>query len=164
MTERRGLILGIVLVVLGAWFLLRQSIELSGPGPILLLVGAILFAVSASLRFHGPLVGACVLLGLGAGFVLRRPLSPWMSHTGAILFGLGCGFLLLVAIDAVMKRRRGPGPLIAGLVLVGLGASSLLFRWVDLSVFRETLDRTWPWLLIAAGAVLVFLSLRKRSA
>jgi CHASE2 domain-containing sensor protein len=128
------------------------------------LVGAILFAVSASLRFHGPFVGACVLLGLGAGFLLRRPLSPWMSHGGAILFGLGCGFLLIVAIDAAVKRRRGPGPLVAGLVLVGLGASSLLFRWVDLSAFRETLDRAWPWLLIAAGVALVFFSLRRRAA
>lgn len=160
MNDRRGLTFGIVLVTLGSWFLLRQNMRFTGPGPILLLIGAILFAISATRGFRGPFVGACVLLGLGSGFLLRRPLAQWLSDSGAILFGLGCGFLLVVAIDAALKRRRGQGPLIAGLVLVGIALSSTLSRFLDLAGLRELLDSFWPWLLIAAGVVLVASSLK----
>jgi predicted Kef-type K+ transport protein len=164
MNERRGLTFGIVLVAIGGWFLLRRSLDLSGPGPILLLVGVILFAVSAANRFEGPLLAGCVLLGLGAGFLLEHRLSPWLSRGGVILLGLGCGFLMVVAVDAAVKRRRGPGALVAGLILTGLALSSALFRWLDLSAFRENFDRAWPWLLVAAGIVLVATSLKKRRA
>jgi len=164
MNDRRGLTFGIVLVALGAFFLLRQSIRLSGPAPILLLIGAILFAISAARRFRGPLLPAGVLLGLGAGFLLREPLSPWLSEGGAIVLGLGCGLLAVVAIDAAVGRRRGPGPLVGGLVLVAVAAGSALSRQLDLSFFRETLDHAWPWLLIAAGVVIVAISLRRKDA
>lgn len=164
MNDRRGLTLGIVLVALGAWFLLRHSLDLSGPGPILLLIGGIFFVISATRGFRGPLVPGCVLLGLGSGFLLRGPLSSWFSDGGAILLGLGCGFLLVVAIDAAVKRRRGIGPLVAGLILVGIAVSSPLSRYLDLTGLRQTLDRAWPWLLIAAGLLLVASSLKHQKS
>lgn len=161
--ERRGLTLGIVLLALGAYFLLRQSLSIRGPAPILLLIGAILFALSAARRFRGPLLPALVLLGLGAGFLLRQPLSPWLTEGGTIVLGIGCGLLAVVAIDSAMGRRRGPGPLVGGLVLVAVAAGTALSRLMDLSMLRETLDRAWPWILIGAGIVLVAASLRKRT-
>ena len=39
MNDRRSLTLGVVIALVGAFFLLRRSVELSGPAPILLLVG-----------------------------------------------------------------------------------------------------------------------------
>jgi hypothetical protein len=162
--ERRGLTLGIVLLALGGYFLLRQSIPFSGPAPILLLIGAILFGLSAARRFRGPLLPAGVLLGLGAGFLLRGPLSPWLTEGGAIVLGLGCGMLGVVAIDAAMGRHRGPGPLVGGLVLVAIAGGTALSRSFDLSGLRDALDRAWPWLLIAAGVVLVAASLRRKTA
>ena len=164
MNDRRGLTFGIVLVTLGSWFLLRQNLRFTGPGPVLLLIGTIFFAISASRGFRGPFVGACVLLGLGSGFLLRGPLAGWLSDSGAILFGLGCGFLLVVAIDAALKRRRGQTPLIAGLVLVGIALSSTLSRFLDLAGLRDLLDRFWPWLLIAAGVALVASSLKRQKS
>jgi hypothetical protein len=161
--ERRGLTLGIVLLALGAYFLVRQRLAISGPGPILLLIGAVLFALSAARRFRGPLLPALVLLGLGAGFLLRRPLSPWLTEGGTIVLGIGCGLLATVAIDSAMGRRRGPGPLVGGLVLVAVAAGTALSRLMDLSMLRETLDHAWPWILIGAGVVLVAASLRKRT-
>ena len=160
MTDRRGLTFGIVLLALGGWFLLRQRMDLSGPGPILLLIGAILFAISASRGFRGPFVGACVLLGLGSGFLMANPLAAWLSDGAALLLGLGCGFLLVVAIDAALKRRRGYGPLVAGLILVGIAVSSTLARFLDLAGLRAIVDRFWPWLLIAAGVALVASALK----
>jgi hypothetical protein len=160
--ERRGTALGIVLLAIGSWFLLRQYVDLSGPGPVLVLIGAILFAVSAANRFSGPIVAACVLLGLGAACLLRRALSPWLSHGSLILLGLGAGFLAVTAIDAATKRRRGTGPLVAGLVLTGLGLLPFASRWIDLTAFRDALDRYWPWLLIVAGIALIASALRKK--
>ena len=161
MRDRRGLTFGIVLLALGTWVLLRQNLGFTGPGPILLLIGCILFAISATRGFRGPFVAACVLLGLGAGFLLRGLPVEWLSDSGAILFGLGCGFLLVVVIDAFLERRRGYGPLIAGVVLIGVALSSTLSRYLDLAGWRQFLDRFWPWLLIAAGIVLVVTSLRR---
>ena len=65
MNDRRGLTFGIILLALGTWFLLRQQLHLSGPGPILLLLGAIFFAISATRGFRGPFAAGCILLGLG---------------------------------------------------------------------------------------------------
>ena len=76
-----------------------------GPGPILLLIGAILFTFSALRGFRGPVVPAGVLLGLGAGFLLRDPLDPWMPRWATILLVLGGGLLLAAGID----RQGGPG-------------------------------------------------------
>jgi len=161
--ERPGLTLGIVLLALGAYFLLRQQLSLTGPAPILLLIGAILLAVSAARRFRGPLLPALVLLGLGAAFLLRRPLSPWLTEGGTIVLGIGCGLLGVVAIDRALGRRRGPGPLVGGLVLVAVAAGTALSRMMDLSMLRETMDHAWPWILIGAGVVLVAASLRRRA-
>jgi hypothetical protein len=162
MNDRRGLTFGIILLALGTWFLLRQNLSFTGPGPILLLIGAILFAISATRAFRGPLVGGCVLLGLGSGFLLRESSVTWLSDSGAILFGLGCGFLLLATIDAVLKRRRGYAPLIAGVVLVGIALSWTLSRYLDRAGLRDLIDHTWPWLLIAAGIVLIATSLKRQ--
>jgi len=161
--ERRGLTLGIVLLALGGYFLLRRSFSITGPAPILLMIGAILFTLSAVRRFRGPLLPALVLLGLGAGFLLRDPLSPWLTESGSIVLGLGAGLLACAAIDASMGRRRGPGPLVGGLVLVAVAAGSALSRLVDLSMLRDSLDHAWPWILIGAGVVIVAASLRKRT-
>jgi len=163
MNDRRGLTFGIVLLALGAYFLLRRSLSITGPAPILLLIGAILFALSAARRFRGPLLPALVLLGLGAGFLLRQPLSPWLTESGTIVLGIGCGLLAVVAIDSAMGRRRGPGPLVGGLVLVAVAAGTALSRFLDLTMLRETLDHAWPWILIGAGIVLVAASLRRRT-
>jgi hypothetical protein len=160
----RGLTFGIVLLALGIWFLLRQSLEFTGPGPILLLIGGILFAISATRDFRGPFFGACILLGLAAGFLMANPLSAWLADGSAILLGLGCGFLLVVVIDAAMKRRRGFGPLVAGLILVGIAISSALARLLDLSGVRALVEQFWPWLLIAAGLALVVSSVARPSA
>jgi FtsH-binding integral membrane protein len=164
MNDRRGLTLGIVLLALGGWFLLRQRMDLSGPGPILLLIGAILFAISATRGFRSPLLGGCVLLGLGSGFLLRESSVTWLTDSGAILFGLGCGFLLMAAIGATLRRRRGYTPLLAGVVLVAIALSSTLSRYLDRAGLRDLLDNTWPWLLIAAGIVLVVTSLKRQKS
>ena len=158
---RRDATAGIVLIVFGVFFLLRERIPLAGPGPILLVIGAALLVVTATRRFRGPLLPGGVCLGLGAGFLLRDPLEPWLPHWGTLLLGLSAGFLLVAAIDASQHRDRGPAPLIAGVILLVIALFSAARRLVDLTVVARALDTAWPWLLVALGVALVLTSLKR---
>lgn len=161
--DRRGLNLGIALTAIGVYFLLRRELHLRGPGPVLLLIGTILFGVAALRGFRGPVVPAGVLLGLGAGFLLRDPFEPWMPHWATLLLFLGGGLLLAAAVD----RRDGPehrrSTLVPGVVLVAIAAATALSENLH---FPETLLevawRLWPWALLAAGVLLVVQGLRGR--
>lgn len=161
---RRDAAAGIVLILLGLFFLLRHRIPLSGPGPILLIIGAAFFLVSAMRAFRGPLLPAGVCLGLGAGFLAREPLARWMPGWGTLLLGLSAGFLLVAAIDARGGRTgRRPAPLIPGVVLLAVAAGSAVGRLVDLSAIAASLAVAWPWLLVAVGVLLVVTSLKGRT-
>lgn len=60
MSDRRSLTLGVVLLMLGVFFLLRHTVGFSGPGPILLLIGGIFLTLSA--------LGRCAVLSCPVGF------------------------------------------------------------------------------------------------
>jgi hypothetical protein len=165
--DQRGLSVGVVLVGLGLFFLLRRELHLSGPGPILLVIGAILFTFSALRGFHGPLVPACVLLGLGTGFLLRDTLDDWMPRWAVILLGLGAGLLLAAGLD----RRTGagapkgrPATFLPGIVLVTIAAVAGLatnFRVHLPEDLIESVWSLWPWALVAAGVILVIQGMRR---
>lgn len=159
---RRDTTAGIVLILLGAFFLLRQRIPLSGPGPILVIIGVALFAASAARAFRGPLLPAGVCLGLGAGFLLRDPLSAWFPAWATLLLGLSAGFFLVAAIDASRNRDRGPAPLVAAVVLLVIALFAAADRVVDLTSVARLMEKAWPWLLVALGLALVATSLRAR--
>ncbi len=163
MSDRRGLTLGVVLSLIGVFFLLRRTVAFSGPGPTLLLLGAIFLAVSALRSFRGPVLPGGVLLGLGGGFLLQGPLEPWMPRWAALLAGLGAGFLLIAVLDRAAGHDR-QGPWIApALILLGTAAGAALARQVNLTDTFERLAFLWPWLLVAAGVWLVFSALRRRT-
>ncbi len=162
MNDRRGLTLGIVLALIGAFFLLRQSVAFSGPGPTLLLLGAIFLAVSALRSFRGPLLPGGVLLGLGGGFLAQSPLEPWLPRWATLLAGLGAGFLLIAGLDRATGRdRRGPW-IAPAAILLGIAAGAAIARQVPLTDSLERLVFLWPWLLVAAGGWLVVTALRRR--
>jgi hypothetical protein len=161
--DRRGIGLGIVLVGVGLYVFIARAWGWRGAGPVLLLLGAIFFAISAARRFRGPLLPAGVLLGLGVGFLLRDALEPSWPRWAAILLGLGGGFLLVAAIDRGLGRRREPPPLWPGLALCAVGGAAAATRAVSMRNLFEVLEPLWPFALIAAG--LFFLATaKKRSA
>jgi hypothetical protein len=161
--DRRGLNVGIALVAVGAYFLLRRELHWSGPGPLLLLLGTILFVAAALRDFQGPVVPAGVLLGLGAGFLLRDPLLTWMPPWATLLLGLGAGLLLAAWIERSRSVNRRPAPLLPGIVLVAIAAFTAVSR--NLILPEELFDyawRLWPWALVVAGIVLVVQATRRR--
>jgi hypothetical protein len=153
--DRRSLTLGLVLLFLGAFFLLRDRFFFSGPAPILLLIGGILFAASALRGFGEPLLPAGVLLGLGTGLLLQNRLSRWMPEWSILLLGLGAGFLLVAAIDHAVGRSRRPRPVVPGAALVAIAFFAFLSWQLRLGGALEVLADLWPWALVAAGIVLV---------
>jgi hypothetical protein len=155
MNDRRNLTLGIVLLLLGAFFLLSQTFHFSGPGVILLLIGTIFFALSAARGFRGPLLPGGILLGLGAGFLLRTPVEWLFPRWATIVLGLGAGFLLVAFLDRAAGRDRRPSPLVPGVMLVAVAVfGALAQRTPLLDVLRRVQD-LWPWALVLAGILLV---------
>jgi hypothetical protein len=164
MTDRRSLTLGLVLLFVGLYFLLWRSFRFSGPGAILILIGAVFFTLSAIRRWRGPLLPAGILLGLGAGFLLQDSLTSTLPRWATLLLGLGAGFLLVAAIDRAADRDRRPPPLVPGLVLVGVALLAAIAQQVDLTEPLARLAELWPWALVLAGVALVVTALRRRSA
>ena len=157
-----GFGLGIAFVALGLYVLLKRSFHIHGPGPILLVIGAALFAVAALRRFQGPLVPAGVVLGLGVAFLVRDPLEPWVPGWATILCGIGAGLLLASTLDRREGRR---GPSVAGAVLIGVALCATLATNLHISVgLYDRLWQLWPFVLVVAGVLLVLQALSGRRA
>lgn len=163
MNDRRGLTLGVVLFLLGAFFLLARTFRFSGPGVTLALIGTIFLALSAIRGFRGPLLPGCVLLGLGAGFLLRTPLEWLLPGWATLVLGLGAGFLLVAVLDRVSGRGgRRPSPLVPGVILVAVALFGALTQHTPIMDVLTRVQDLWPWALVAAGVLLVAQALLHR--
>jgi hypothetical protein len=163
MRDHRGVGIGIGLVGVGVYALLSRSLGFTGPAPVLLLLGSIFFVLSALSRFRGPLLPAGILMGLGAGMLLRRPLEPWMPHWTVILLGIGSGFLFVAAIDRAAGRQRQPNPVVPGVVLTGIALAEAAARAFSMQDLLASLEPIWPFAVLAAGLLLIFNARRQRS-
>lgn len=156
MNDRRSLTAGVVLLVLGGFFLLSRTYDLSGPGVILSLIGTIFLVLSAVRGFRGPLLPAGVLLGLGAGFLLREPLVALLPPWATLVLGLGAGFLLVALLDRVAGHAgRRPSPLVPGVLLVAVAFFGALAQHTPVLDVLRRIESLWPWALVIAGALLV---------
>jgi hypothetical protein len=161
--DRRGLNLGVAMVALGIYFILFRSLHFRGPGPILLLIGAVLLALSALRGFRGPVVPAGVLLGLGAGFVLQEPLERWMPHWASLLLGLGAGLLLAGGLGRMTGQQRRAAPIVPGIILIAIASCTALSQSFDIpESLYDAAWRLWPFALVAAGVILVLQAARHR--
>jgi hypothetical protein len=164
-SDRRTLNLGVAMVALGIYFILFRSLHFRGPGPILLLIGAILLAFSALRGFRGPVVPAGVLLGLGTGFLLRDPLEGWMPGWATLLAGIGAGLLLAGGLGRLTGQPQRSAPIVPGMVLVAIAlVTALSQNLVIPDSFYDAAWRLWPFALVAAGAILVLRQLRASKA
>ena len=162
MNDRRNLTLGIVLLCLGAFFLLSRTFRFSGPGAILVLIGAILLALSAARGFRGPLLPGGILLGLGGAFLFQAPLERLFPRWATITLGLGVGFLLVVVVDRAARHGRRPSPLVPGLILLAVSLFGALSRVTAVMDLLGRVGDLWPWGLVLVGLALVASALLRR--
>lgn len=156
MNDRRSLTVGVVLLLLGAFFLLSQAFNFSGPGVTLSLIGTIFLALSALRGMRGPLLPGGILLGLGVGFLLRTPLEWALPRWATIVLGLGAGFLLVALLDRIAGRGgRRPSPLVPGVILVAVALFAALGQHTPILGVAERVQDLWPWALVLAGLLLV---------
>jgi len=153
--DRRALAPGVVLIAIGVSAFLSRAFGWGGPGPILLAIGAAFFALSAVSSFRGPLLPAGVLLGLGAGFLLRGSLLSWLPNWASIILGLGLGFLLVAGIDAALGRRREPPPLVPGAILTAVALAAVVTEAPTFQRLLVELRALWPFALIGVGILLI---------
>jgi hypothetical protein len=162
LNDRHNLTLGIVLLCLGAFFLLSRTFRFSGPGATLVLIGAILFALSAARGFRGPLLPGGILLGLGGAFLFQASLEPLFPRWAAITLGLAVGFLLVAVVDRAARHERRPSPLVPGLILLAVSLFGALSRSTAVMDLLVRVRDLWPWGLVAAGLALVAQALMRR--
>jgi hypothetical protein len=160
MKNRLGLTLGVIFLFVGAYVVGQRTLGFSGPGPVLLLLGFILLALSAFRGFSGPLLPGGILTGLGAALELEPSLEGVMPGWGVVALGLGLGFLFVAAVDAARKRHRRPSPLPPGIALTCLAVLSLALARLPRDWMLDLhLSRVWPWAILLAGAILIVRSL-----
>lgn len=153
MQIRRGrLIPGLILILLGIAFLLREYLGV-GPEFVLILAGLVFLVPYLLTRLYGFLIPGMLLAGLGAGMLYQNT-----SHVGsAVPLGLGIGFISIFAVDWIVTRAMRWWPLIPG-------AALMIPAIVDtFPVARVWLEKGWPVILILVGLLLLALNFFPRN-
>ena len=155
---RDRVVFAIILIVVGAVGLASQVFDLSTSmgGWIVLIIGLGLLGAFVYTRQYGYLIPAGIMTGLGAGIIASESLTFTDDQTkgGAIVLGLGLGFLAIWVIGAVMSVEKNhwwpviPGGILAvigGALLIGGQAVDLLDYWgvIIIVVGLFVLWRAW---------------------
>ena len=167
--RERSLVPGVVLILIGVYFLLRElnliHLRWRELYPVVLLALGLLFLVAAFRREDkGAAFPGTVLLVLGIFFALRNydlaPISYYLYDVGdywpVFLLAFGLGFVV-----QFFFARHDWGLLIPGGVLLFLGVM-FLFRNLGLFYWWHFAD-LWPVILILIGLAMVISGLRKRT-
>lgn len=164
MEKRKGFIGGIMLILLGGFFLAAQLMpEIFGYvfWPFILVGIGGVFMLSALLTREGGLaVPGCILLGLGGIFYYQTMTNDWESWS--YIWTLIPGFVGLGVIIAGLLSRKGARFDSGGLVLMAISAMGFLIFG---GMFGLNLDVSvlWPVFLIGIGVITLFSALfRKR--
>lgn len=155
-TRRSSLVLGIILLLLGAWFLAAQivpglgdwiNINLSWPW-IVIGVGAFLLLLGLLIGEPDLAVPACIVAGIGALLYWQNATNRWESwaYVWTLIPGfVGVGVILSGLIKGRFSRaiREGGGLILLSLILFAIFASFL--------GGGTFLGAYWPILLILLG-------------
>jgi hypothetical protein len=145
---------GAVLVVVGAVLLGARFNDVLAAGGPALWIGLGFLTWWAFSGNYGLLVPAGVLTGLGVGLMLAHA----DFYGNPVALGLGVGFLVIYALDALRRQRRSSWwPLVPGAVLVLVGVLQNTSGWDSLG------DLGWPLFLIVVGIIIIGGALSRRA-
>lgn len=146
---QRSSVVGIILIMLGALFLIGQWSGVGGEG-VVALIGMAFLAAYAFTRQYGFLVPGGIMTGLGTGIIYETRMS---AQGAPVLLGLGFGFLSVYVIGRMRGRMTADWwPLIPGGVLTLIG----LLQAADQSGTFGAVARWWPAVLIIIGLYLIY--------
>jgi hypothetical protein len=155
--SQRTIAPGLILIGLGVFLLLVQTTEFGGEAIVAVIGGAFLITYFAT-RIYGFLVPAGIMLGLGLGILWQVNAA---SEGGAVLIGLGLGFISVWLIGVLMRDPiRHWWPLVPGGIIVTIG----VLVEAEQTGFLESYGDLWPLILVVIGAVLLLGQLTRRSA
>lgn len=166
-SERRSSIaLGLVLLLVGGWFLAAQFfpqladlIPLQYQWPWWVIGVGILFLIMAvALRAPGMAVPAAIIAGIGAILYYQNATGDWHSwaYAWALIPGFGgVGHLLMGLLEGrfLHNFREGVGAILFSLFMFGIFGAFLGGPAI--------LSQLWPVLLIGAGVWILLSGLRK---
>lgn len=150
---------GIALIGIGLVLLVIELLQPRDADWIVLgSISILLFAFYAGTRQDGFLVPAAILGGLAVGVGLED-LGYGMSG-GAVVLGLGGGFLAIYVIDTLFGAHPHWWPLIPGGILTVVGGSQAIGG----TAAADAVARWWPAVLIVVGVFVLVAGQRQRSA
>lgn len=163
MEQRKGLVSGIMLILLGGFFLAAQLMpELFGYvfWPFILVGIGGIFLLSALLTRSGGLaIPGCILLGLGGIFYYQTMTNDWASWS--YIWTLIPGFVGVGVIIAGLLSRSGPRFDTGGLVLMAISAMGFLLFGGMFGLNLEV-NTLWPIFLIGIGVLTLFSALFRK--
>src|SRR5256885_1689014 len=98
-----GWLPGVILIVIGAVLFAIQWLHLDAD-VIVLVIGLVFVAAYAATRRYGLLIPAGILTGLGAGILLQ----DFAVTREPVVLGLGIGFLAIYGVEGATRRRARP--------------------------------------------------------
>ena len=143
-TRNARMIPGLVLIILGVFFLLAQYFEF-GPGLFVLLLGTAFLVAYAFTRAYGLLIPGCILAGIGVGLLFERVMNPGVT----VSLGLGLGFIAIFVVQRIIGGVSHWWPLIPGGVLVLVGIAEAVPQG------QVLIEKGWPVILIGVGLAIL---------
>jgi hypothetical protein len=154
--QERNLAPGLVLIGLGVLFGIVQLTGVGGEAVVAVVGGGLLVAYAVT-RHYGYLVPGGILAGLGLGIIWQTQVLN--DPGGAVLVGLGAGFLSVYVVDAFVRRDRSLWwPIIPGGITLTIG---LLIETGTGGTLAGAAP-LWPIALVVIGAALLLRQLSSR--
>ena len=163
MDNRRGIVFGILIILLGTFLLASKYLNLPSDfmaWPFIVIgVGLIFILAAIFTRSGGLAVPGCIIAGIGGILYFQNLTGNWLSWTYS--WALIPGFVGVGVIIAGLLSREHPHFDSGGLVLLLIsGIGFLIFG----GAFGLGWDvaQYWPVLLIAAGVIVLISALFRR--
>lgn len=151
----RNLAPGMILIALGALFLVVQLTDVGGEAVVAVIGGAFLVGYALT-RQYGFLVPGGIMTGLGLGVLWQSQAT--LEAGGVVVIGLGVGFLSIYLIDLLVRGASALWwPIIPGGILTTIG----VLVEVDRVEILAELEWAWPVILIAIGVIVLYTQMRR---
>jgi len=163
MRNRRGMVGGLILILLGGFFLAAQLMPgffgyFSWPYIIIGVGGAFLLATLLT-RTGGLAIPGCVIGGIGGILYYQSITGDWASWS--YIWALIPGFVGVGIIIAGLLSREGPHFDTGGLILIAISAMGFLVfgGWF---LFALDVNLLWPVFLIGIGFIILISAIFRR--